>query len=186
MTLTSAQIWSDYHARLFGFINRRVNNPAEAEDILQEVFLRIHNHHDDLSEIDKLQAWIYRIARNAIVDFYRRQRPNDPLPADLPADEDEPLSVYAELSACMQPMINALPEPYRHALQHTELNGETQKSLADQLGLSQSGAKSRVQRGRTMVKKMLLDCCHFEQDQNGQLTDYTPNQNACGPKCDKC
>jgi len=186
MNTASEQIWHDYHAHLKRFISARVNNEAEAEDLLQEVFLRIHRRIDTLDESDRLQGWIYRIARNAIIDHYRRHRPTVALPDNLLAPETADVDVHRELEGCMEPMIAALPEPYRRALQLTELNGLTQKGLAEQEGLSLSGAKSRVQRGRAMVKEMMLDCCHFEFGHQGQIVDFAGKESCCGPKCDCC
>ena len=186
MPHTSAQIWQDYHSRLHQFILGRVNNEAEAEDILQDIFLRIHSHIDSLDEAEHLQAWIYRVARNAVIDHYRRRRPMDELPADLQTPDTEEADIRRELGGCLEPMIDALPEPYRTALRLSEMQGITQKSLAEQEGLSLSGAKSRVQRGRSMVKALMLDCCHFEFDIQGRVIDYAGKDDSCGPRCDSC
>jgi len=186
MSHASEQVWQDYHSRLHQFILSRVDYNADAEDILQDVFLRIHRHIDTLDEADHLQAWIYRIARNAIIDYYRQRRPTEELPPDLRAPETEEADIRREIGRCLAPMIEALPERYRLALQLTELEGLTQKDLAEREGLSVSGAKSRVQRGRALVKTMLLDCCHFEFDQQGQVVDYARKGDACEPSCDNC
>ncbi len=186
MSQASEQVWQDYHSRLHQFILSRVNYSADAEDILQDVFLRIHHHIDTLNDTEHLQAWIYRIARNAIVDHYRARRPTETLPPDLQAPETEEADIHREIAGCLAPMIEALPERYRHALRLTELEGLTQKDLAARAGLSLSGAKSRVQRGRALVRTMLLDCCHFEFDRQGQVVDYAPKGDACGPRCDSC
>ncbi|NCF09233.1 MAG: RNA polymerase sigma factor SigZ [Gammaproteobacteria bacterium] len=182
----SERIWHDYHARLLGFIAARVSDTTEAEDLLQEVFLRIHRHIDSLESAEHLQGWIYRITRNVIIDHHRKQRPTVDLPDDLEAPETEVDDVHHELEGCLAPMIAALPDPYRHALQMTELEGLTQREFADREGLSISGAKSRVQRGRAMVKAMMLDCCHLEFDHQGRILDYTSNHDGCGPRCDRC
>ena len=186
MSHASEQVWQDYHSRLHQFILSRVNYNAEAEDILQDVFLRIHRRIDTLDESDHLQAWIYRIARNAVIDYYRQRRPTEELPPDLRAPEADDAQADREIAGCLAPMIGALPERYRQALQLTELEGLTQKELAEREGLSLSGAKSRVQRGRALVKTMLLDCCHLEFDRQGQVVDYAQKGDACGPSCDNC
>ncbi len=182
----SEQIWRDHHAHLHRFIASRVSDKAEAEDILQDVFLRIHAQIDSLDDADRLQAWIYRIARNVVIDHYRRRRPSEPLPPDLRALEVEQADVHGEIGGCLVPMIGALPQSYRQALELTELQGRTQKALAEQEGLSLSGAKSRVQRARALVKAMLLECCHFEFNRQGQVVDYARKSDTCGPGCDSC
>jgi RNA polymerase sigma-70 factor (ECF subfamily) len=186
MDRASERIWNDYHARLRGFIAARVDDPAEADDLLQEVFLRIHRHLGTLDADEHLQGWVYSIARNAIVDHYRRRRPTAELPEDLQAPDDEQDDVNRELEGCLAPMVAALPEPYHRALRLTELEGLTQRELADMEGLSLSGAKSRVQRGRAMVKAMMLDCCHFEFDRQGRVVDYAGKTGGCGPRCGSC
>lgn len=186
MDMTSEQIWHDYHAHLQRFITARVSNKSEAEDLLQDVFLRIHHRIDSLDEADRLQGWVYQIARNAIIDHYRRHRPTISLPDDLQVPVTENTDVHRELEGCLGPMIAALPEPYRRALNLTELEGLTQQALAEREEISLSGAKSRVQRARAMVKSMMLDCCHFEFDQQGRIVDYTGKERCCGPKCGSC
>ena len=186
MDTASEQIWHDYHDRLKGFIAARVNDPAETEDLLQEIFLRIHRHLDSVDSAERLQGWLYRIARNAVIDHYRRRRPTVDLPDDLQIPETDDIDVHRELEGCLGPMIAALPEPYCRAVQLTELDGLTQQELADREGLSLSGAKSRVQRGRAMVKSMMLDCCHFEFDQQGRVIDYAGKEDSCGPRCGNC
>ena len=186
MAHTTAQIWRDYRTKLQGFIHSRVSDPSAAEDILQDVFLRTHSNLKNLKQEQKLQSWIFGIARNAIVDHYRQQRPMEAIPENLQASEEGEAVAHQELVACLEPMIQALPEPYRQALQLAEIEGLPQKELAARENISLSGAKSRVQRGRAMVKEMLLDCCHLEFDQNGKVVDYERNQGACTPKCDSC
>ena len=186
MSHTSEQVWQDYHTRLHQFILGRVNCNAEAEDILQDVFLRIHRSIDALGEADRLQSWIYRIARNAVIDYYRQRRTTEELPPDLRARDTDDTQAHREIEGCLAPMIGALPDRYRRAMQFTELDGLTQKELAKKEGLSLSGAKSRVQRGRVLIKNMLLDCCQFEFDRQGQIVDYSGKSEVCSPRCDSC
>ena len=168
------QLWIDFSARLSAFIRSRVEDDVAAEDLLQEVFLRIHTRMDTLRETDRLESWVYQIARNAIIDHYRARRSLDPLHESIPEMDDlfqEPDSA-AEIAASMHEMVAALPEPYREALLLTEFQGLNQQELADRLGISLSGAKSRVQRARQKIKNELLSCCHFEFDRYGRIVDY--------------
>ena len=84
--------------------------------------------------------------------------------------------------------VAGLPEPYREALLLTEYEGLTQQQLAERVGISLSGAKSRVQRGREKLKQILLDCCHVELDRRGGIIDYQGQCDCCanghcGPDC---
>ncbi|RPI26044.1 MAG: RNA polymerase sigma factor SigZ [Chloroflexota bacterium] len=173
-----------YSRRLRAFIRGRVSDEAEADDILQEVFIRVHQHLCCLPEWNKLESWIYQIARNLIIDHYRRRREQVEIPEDLPAEADMPEEdPEAELALSLKEMIDELPELYRQALILTEYQGLTQKELAETLGISVSGAKSRVQRARDQLREMFLRCCHFEMDRRGRIMDYYQRCCCCNPAC---
>jgi RNA polymerase sigma-70 factor (ECF subfamily) len=113
------------------------------------------------------------------------QRPADELPDDLaqPPEDFTDEAEKAALLASFRRMITELPEPYREAVQLTELEGLTQQELATRLGISLSGAKSRVQRGRAMLKDMLLECCRFEFDRRGGIVGCEPRKKAACKEC---
>ncbi len=176
-------IWKEYHNRLHGFILGRVNDRPTADDILQDVFLRIYLRIDTLREDSKIQSWIYQITRNAIIDYYRAKKTTAELPQSIAAPETEYSDkVKQELSGCILPMIENLPQHYRDALLMSEIEEMPQKEVAKKQGLSLSGAKSRVGRGRLMVKNLLTQCCRFAFDRQGGIIDYKPN----GTNCNGC
>ena len=180
MTIASEQLWETFSRPLQQFIQRRVHDPHSAEDILQDVFLKIHTRIDTLHQHDRVAAWIYQVTRNAIADYYRAQRPVTDLPETLAIHEELPGDdVVRELLPCVAAMVNELPEAYREALRLTEYDGLSQKELSERLGISFSGAKSRVQRARAKVKQQLLDCCHFQLDHAGRIIDYQPHCACC-------
>ena len=88
------------------------------------------------------------------------------LPTDRPASQ--------QLLFIVNLLIDDLPSAYREALTLTEIDGLTQAEMGRRLGLSLSGAKSRVQRGRAIVRDQLLDCCHVELDRRRHIIDYEP------------
>jgi RNA polymerase sigma-70 factor (ECF subfamily) len=180
MTVASEQLWEAFNGPLHQFIQRRVPDPHSAEDILQDVFLKIHTHIDTLRTPDRLTSWIYQITRNAIADYYRAQRPTAELAETLPvADEAVDDDVVRELSPCVSAMVAALPEVYREALRLTEYQRLSQKALSERLGISFSGAKSRVQRARAKIKEQLLECYHFQFDHAGRIIDYQSRRGCC-------
>ena len=186
MGMTTEKVWVDFHPGGYMFCLKRIPDEQSAEDLLQEVFLKIHARIDTLRDEEKLQSWIYQIARNAITDYYREQRATLELPESLLLPE-EPLvgdDVVKELIPSIKAMVDSLPDEYRRALIMTDYEGLTQRQLAEKLGLSYSGAKSRVQRAREKLKVMLLDCCHFEFDRLGKVIDYQPKCGQCS--CDDC
>jgi len=187
-------LWNQFHVRLCQFICSRIpdgeESSATAEDILQDVFIRIHERLDTVREMEKLESWMYQIARNCISDYYRARRRLVPLnefqkeenpQPDEYADDDisENGATLKTLLPDIREIVMALPEPYREALILTEYQGLTQKEMAERLGISLSGAKSRVQRARQKVKDNLLTCCHFEFDARGLVYDYRPHCCCC-------
>jgi RNA polymerase sigma-70 factor (ECF subfamily) len=180
MIVTTEHVWEVFSTPLRQFIRKRVPDDESAEDILQEVFLKIHIHIADLRQREKLQSWVYQVTRNTIADYYRTLRPTSPL--DLPELLTEELpeeSAEAALASSMTAMLECLPEADRQALLLTDYHGMKQRELAERLGLSFSGAKSRVQRARKKLKQALLDCCHFEFDRLGHMIDYQPRCRCC-------
>jgi len=174
-------VWDQLCTRLCSFIRARVPDEDTAEDILQDVFVRIHAKAGTLRDMDKLESWVYQITRNAIIDYYRSRRPVVELPETLGEREDAyEDDLTTELATDVRELIEALPKPYRQALVLTYYEGLSQKELAKRLGISYSGAKSRVQRARQKVKDMLVTCCHFEFDRRGTIIDYYEHCCCCG------
>ena len=184
-TVSIDQVWDDFTAQLRRFIAGRIQNEADADDILQEVFIKIHRSIDRLEDQSKLQAWVYQIARNAIIDYYRKSERAVEVPGELPealTEESSGEEVEAEVATWLQPMMEELPEKYREALHLTDIQGLTQMELASRLNISLSGAKSRVQRAREKLKDVLLECCHVEVDRRGKVIDWESK----APDCRYC
>ena len=180
MNRTTEDIWNEFSQRLRAFILSRVFDPDDADDILQDVFVKLHTHIDTLRDEERLAAWLYQIARNTIADHYRARMQTVAMPETL-AVEDEPSESDApgRIAASLRTMVERLPDRYRAAVVLSELEGLPQHEVAGRLGLSLSGAKSRVQRGRDMLREALLDCCHFEFDRGGRMIDYIPRPDCC-------
>jgi RNA polymerase sigma-70 factor (ECF subfamily) len=175
-------IWEEFALPLKAFIKKRIQNDQDTEDILQIIFLKINNYRNSLNEENKLNYWIYTIARNTIFDFYRAKTHDlyiECLPEDNFSTQQEEISAQNEIAQCLKVMIQYLPEKYKQALILTEFENLTQKELAIQLGISVSGAKSRVQRARAMLKEMILNCCYLEQDCRGNIIDYKVKNKEC-------
>ena len=177
--MTTEAIWTAFSDRLRRFIAKRVREDADIDDILQDVFAKIHAGLADLKEEAKLEAWIFQVTRRAMVDHYRKHRT-----AGLPEGLEEksvPNDISAEVASWLDPMMSLIPEEDRAILKLTDLESLSQKDLASRLGLSVTGAKSRVQRARARLRKAVLDCCHVEMDRRGTPIDYARKRNDCGP-----
>ena len=135
------QIWRDYHGGLLSFIRRRVGDDL-AEDILQDVFVKAQSRLDTLADTDRVQSWLYQIARNTIIDYHRTRKNAELLPDEMAQqqehDDDEE---WQELGKCLLPMIERLPEGYREAILLSEIDGLPLKEVARRLNLSLPGAK---------------------------------------------
>lgn len=198
MASDTAMIWDEFHKRLRGFISHRVENKADVDDILQDVFLRIHRGSGTLKRADRLVSWLFQITRNAIAEHYRVPAQQREMSTDftsetetamkavqpsttmgVAASEREQGAVIEELSACLGPMTQHLPPHYRDAITLVELEGMTHREAATRHGVSISGMKSRVQRGRQMLKRMLGDCCQIHFGPAGAIDDYTTRHSSC-------
>jgi RNA polymerase sigma-70 factor (ECF subfamily) len=185
MDKTSTQaIWMQFGDRLRGFIARRVRGDADIEDVLQEAFTKIHAGLGGLKAGEKLEAWLFQVARRAMMDHFRKRHPLEL--AEDPPGKVEAGNLRAEVASWLDPLMTLIPEEDREALRLTDLEGLSQKDLAARLGLSVTGAKSRVQRARRRLKEALLDCCHVELDRRGNAIDYTKKRGDCGPCSCSC
>jgi RNA polymerase sigma-70 factor (ECF subfamily) len=138
----------------------------------QDVFIKAHSRLDTLAHADRVESWIYQIARNTIIDYYRTRKSTEPLPDEVPERPEQDDQEWQGLEKCVAPMIEMLPPGYRDALLLSEVDGLPLKEVAKRLNFSLPGAKSRVQRGREKLKKVFLDCCHFEFDCRGKPIDW--------------
>jgi RNA polymerase sigma-70 factor (ECF subfamily) len=167
-------IWKEFSAHLKQFILKRTSDESTAEDILQDIFVKIHSRIDTLKDIRRLNGWIYQIARHSIIDYYRTKKVAAELPETLMRSGNVENDISVDVLPCIEAMVDRLPEKYRQAVILTTYQGLTQKEMGIKLGLSHSGAKSRSQRAREKLKDMLIDCCDFELDRFGKIIDYEP------------
>lgn len=195
--LDPGRLWAEFAPPLRRFVARRAPAGVDADDLVQDVFVRVIRHLGSLRGTDRPEAWLFQIARNALRDALRarlrRDGRTDPLDVDLPMadDADAERAAEVELAPCLTGMIERLPEPYRSAIRDTSLLGLTQADAARQAGISMSGMKSRVQRGRAHLRRMLVRCCAIDVDVRGGIADYavrgdggcggpTPGSGTCG------
>jgi RNA polymerase sigma-70 factor, ECF subfamily len=177
--MTTGDLWTAFGDRLRRYIAARVRNEHDAEDILQDIFTRLQRGIDG---VEDLEAWLFQVTRNAVADHFRKRGHPVELKVD-PAGPEPAGGVTAEVASWLAPMMELLDAPDREALRLVDLEGLGQKELAERLGLSVTGAKSRVQRARKHLKEILLDCCDVELDRRGNALSYTPRSAACSDSC---
>jgi RNA polymerase sigma-70 factor (ECF subfamily) len=183
--LTVEEVWRRFGAEIRSFVRRRVSDPHRVDDLVADILLRVHRSLGTLDDHDRLAAWLFRIARNAIIDEYRRAGDNREVLEAAPGerlvndvgDLTDAESVQRELANCLRPLLEDMFPAYRRALQLTDLDGVTQVGAAEQEGISVSGMKSRVQRARKQLAELLTRCCALRLDARGMPMDYEPPAN---------
>jgi RNA polymerase sigma-70 factor (ECF subfamily) len=170
--------WQDIERRLRPYVARRVASPGDVEDVLQEIFVRIHQGLSSLRDGESFGGWVYRIAQRCIADAgrARARSPGELVDETLemaPAT-DEGDGLEGELGACVALFVARLPAPYRDAVTLTELEGLTQKQAAELLGVTLPAIKSRVLRGREKIRQMFEECCRISVDCRGRVTACEP------------
>lgn len=194
----SADVWARFGAQVRAFVARRLGDPDAVDDVTQEVFLKLHAGLGGLRDADRLAPWVFQIARRAIVDHHRRHGGAGTAAIDIDTAGADPglveddvekgrsdaadRAAEQQVAAFVGGLVDGLPEHYRQAVRLSEIEGHAQREVADRLGLSLSGAKSRVQRGRAILRERLLECCHVELDRRGHVIDFRPRV-ACCPLC---
>jgi RNA polymerase sigma-70 factor (ECF subfamily) len=174
------KLWEEFSGRVRSFVYTRVANHSSVDDIVQEVFIKIHRNMDKLTESSKVSSWIFTIARNTIIDYYREKSDlASSIDDNIPANDDKCDSPECEIAAGLYDMVLALPEKYSQAMLLTEFDGLSQQEASSKLGISVSGVKSRVQRARNMIRDSLLRCCHFTFDRYGTIVDPQPAVCCC-------
>ena len=179
-------MWHVFHDQLFGFVRRRVASDDDAEDIVQDVFARVQGSGDG-ARIRNVSGWVFQITRNAVIDYHRARAKAGRIESALERDPESESGdaspthdASGELSRCLRPFVDHLPDHYAQALTLTDLGGMPQAEAARQLGLSVSGMKSRVQRGRAQLKALVLECCDVELDGRRHVVDYQRRSPTCG------
>jgi RNA polymerase sigma-70 factor (ECF subfamily) len=186
-------LWAKVHAQLFGYISKHVKSKDEVNDIIQDTFIKVKTNIDKLINPAKVESWIFQIARNTMNDYFRKQKKtyNNVGDSDEPiiepsAFDEEDIKVQIQTKEFSQYagfVVSELPEKYRIAVQMADIEGLSMKEIADELNISVSGAKSRVQRGRKLIKEIILKCCDVNTDKYGNIVDYE-RRNCNNPK--KC
>lgn len=165
-------IWNEYQTSLKSFLHSKVSNPADVDDLLQEILVKTQNNINNINSQASIKPWLFQTANNTIIDFYRRQAKQKGLSQQELWYGDDEKSVRNSLLKCIVPFIEALPEEDKELLMRVDINGESQKAIAESQGISYSTLKSRVQKSRAKLKAVFEGCCHFTQNRHGELIDY--------------
>jgi len=169
LKMDSEKVWVNFSSKLKNFLLKRLGDNDVANDLLQEVFLKIHLNVSKLKDETKLENWVFQIAYNQLKDYYRKNKQEQIELLEANEVVDEAMSDDHSPVDCLIPFIDSLPEKYKLAIRLSAVDGLKQSEIAQKLGVSLSGAKSRVQRGREMIKQHFIDCCNYHIREDGKL-----------------
>ncbi|WP_108651778.1 RNA polymerase sigma factor SigZ [Dongshaea marina] len=176
------RVWGEYQQALKAFLHSKVSNDADVDELLQEILIKTYQNLSSVREMNSIKAWLFQLANHTIIDFYRKHSRDNRLTNEQILFTDDDYNLKQELARCITPFVQALPEQEGYLLQRIDLDGHSQKLIAEQLGVSYSTLKSRVQKSRINLKKLFEDCCHLSLDSSGNLIDCE----AKSGDCDSC
>ncbi|SEC82961.1 RNA polymerase, sigma subunit, SigZ [Tenacibaculum sp. MAR_2009_124] len=175
--MTTKQVWSKYSDDLKYFIISKVRNQTAAEDILQNTFIKIHTKLHTLKDITKLKPWIFSIARNSIIDYFKTT--NQTFDIAIFGENTEDYDSSHTEQDCLRGILKNLPKKYRDPLFLSDIKGLKQQEVADQLKQSLSTTKSQIQRARKLIAQGFMDCCGFVMNENGKLIGEIQDKDDC-------
>jgi RNA polymerase sigma-70 factor (ECF subfamily) len=184
--MTNPIHWSEFYSQLHGFVAARVRIPSDVDDLVQLVLERAIQKSAG-TEIENVAGWLFGIARNAIADHYRGQARTLVAAADELETTSAPVGATeterSQVIACMGPLLDTLEHENAQILRWADMEGRSMQSIADQLEISVTAAKSRAQRARKEFVRVTRECCAITKDARGRVVDLTPHPIAKALEC---
>ena len=170
------ETWEELNKHLLFFIKKRIKTKEDAEDILQDVYIKLHKNIDTLTDEKKLVSWIYQITRNTINDCYKRcyrikKVEFEEYHIELTQEEEENLN--DEILINMKKIIEELPKDSKELIKLYEFEDMSHKEISKKLEIKENTSKSRLKRAKEKLKNQLDECCIFQIDKFGNVLDYT-------------
>ncbi|GIQ61241.1 RNA polymerase sigma factor SigZ [Flavobacterium collinsii] len=165
------EVWEDYKSSLLGYVKKRIDDPDDAKDILQEVLLKSYQYCSNGKEVIYLKSWLYKITQNAILDYYKKTNNKRITDFDI-KEEIEEQSLIGEASDYVKVLLRLIPDKYAKPLYMSDIEGVDQKLIAKQLQLSLPNTKSRIQRARVKLKDKFLECCIVGFNESGEMDSF--------------
>jgi RNA polymerase sigma-70 factor (ECF subfamily) len=162
-------ILQEFSDELYRYIFKRVRNEDIAEDIRQDVLIKIYQKLSSIKERKKLRPWIYSITRNTIIDFYRKQENifDYTFSDTLLVTRDNQM---VNNICCLRPFIQSLPKTYKRTFILSEIQGNSHKDISKKLNISVTASKSRIQRARNILRFKLISCCKYKLNNKGNIS----------------
>lgn len=175
--MTTQQVWKTYANDVQYFILSKVKNKDVTNDLVQETFLKIHTKLHTLKDTSKIKPWIFTIARNSIIDYFKSNNKTFEL-ANFETETIIPQNTHTEKD-CLRGILKNLPKKYRDPLFLSDIKGLKQQEVANQLKQSLPTTKSQIQRARKLIAKGFMDCCGFVLNENGKLVGEIQDKDDC-------
>jgi len=172
-------IWKEFSTSLKSFIRSRIKDRDAVDDILQEVFIKIHLNIHSLKKQQSIKSWIFTIANNVIIDYFKKSNKSSNLEIEIPVVAEAEIHEEHSAKDCILPLIKNLPPTYKKAIFLSEIKGLKQAEVAQQLNISLSGAKSKIQRGRKLLQQGFIDCCNYKLNEFGYLVGEHMSKKEC-------
>jgi RNA polymerase sigma-70 factor (ECF subfamily) len=169
--------WQAHEAELRGYLRRRLSDSDAADDLLQDVFVQAMRQGQGFCALDNPRAWLFQVARNALVDRLRTTHPHEPLTDELaetlPLDTSSLTPVDA-LADCLSRTLGELPAEDAAVLRACDLEGQTQRAFAQAQGLSLPAVKSRLLRARQRLRERMSQACQVRFEPDGRVASHVP------------
>lgn len=169
------KVWEELNTQLLFFIKKRIKNKEDAEDILQDVYIKLHKNIDSLNDEQKIVSWIYQITRNTINDCYKRcyrlkKVEFEEHHIEMSLEEEDNLN--DEILVSMKKIIEELPVDSKKLIKLYEFEDMSHKEISKRLDIKENTSKSRLKRAKEKLKDQLDECCVFQIDKFGNILDY--------------
>ncbi|WP_299107472.1 sigma-70 family RNA polymerase sigma factor [uncultured Tenacibaculum sp.] len=175
--MTTQQVWTKYADDIRYFILSKVKDKDITEDVLQDTFIKVHTKLHTLKDITKLKPWIFTIARNSIMDYFKSTNQTFEL-ANFETETKIEAHKHTEQD-CLRGILESLPKKYRDPLFLSDIKGLKQQEVANQLNQSLPTTKSQIQRARKLIAKGFMDCCGFVLNEDGKLVGEVQDKEDC-------
>lgn len=172
--------WQHHEVELRGYLIKRLNNSEQADDLLQDVFLKALRLGAKFCELENRRAWLYSVTKNELIDFLRKEQVRSGrVEIAIEAlnnigEEQQEMVPVASLSQCLPLALQQLSAQERQIITLCDIEGLTQSRYAEQFCLNLPAVKSRIQRARKNLKKQLKEQCKVIFDPNGKVCCFTP------------
>lgn len=165
------EIWEEYKSSLFGYVKKRVTDEDAAKDILQDVLLKSYQYCSKGKTVLYLKSWLYKITQNTINDYHKKANKNTSISFDI-VETNNDKSIIGEASDYIKVLLKLLPDDYAIPLYMSDIEGIDQKTIAENLALTLSNTKSRIQRARVKLKERFLECCVVSFGESGEMVSF--------------